>query len=334
MRLGILIFVIFYLGVCLGDVGGPVQGAVGSNEKPTNTEKKNVTTKPEPEPESAGFDKNGADKAPQHSTAERGSGNAAGKVISSAKEDAVTGKDDHAMSENAVTEDAGKGGSTANREAAKSGSAGNVEAGDGGFAGKAEPGKSGSAGNVEAGDGGSAGKAEPGKSGSAGNVEAGDGGSAGKAEPGKSGSAGNEEPGKSGSAGNEEAGDGGFTGKGEAGKSVTAGNEEPGKSGEAGKSGSEGNGETGDGGSAGKGEAGKTKGEILSIDSNSSGKHVDDAESSHFFAYLVSAATLVALLYIGYHNKRKIIAFVVEGKRSNSTRRTKSGKYQKLEQQI
>ncbi|XP_041955769.1 uncharacterized PE-PGRS family protein PE_PGRS20 isoform X10 [Alosa sapidissima] len=317
MRLGILIFVIFYLGVCLGDVGGPVQGAVGSNEKPTNTEKKNVTTKPEPEPESAGFDKNGADKAPQHSTAERGSGNAAGKVISSAKEDAVTGKDDHAMSENAVTEDAGKGGSTANREAAKSGSAGNVEAGDGGFAGKAEPGKSGSAGNVEAGDGGSAGKAEPGKSGSAGNVEAGDGGSAGKAEPGKSGSAGNEEPGKSGSAGNEE-----------------AGNEEPGKSGEAGKSGSEGNGETGDGGSAGKGEAGKTKGEILSIDSNSSGKHVDDAESSHFFAYLVSAATLVALLYIGYHNKRKIIAFVVEGKRSNSTRRTKSGKYQKLEQQI
>ncbi|XP_041955770.1 trans-Golgi network integral membrane protein 2 isoform X11 [Alosa sapidissima] len=284
MRLGILIFVIFYLGVCLGDVGGPVQGAVGSNEKPTNTEKKNVTTKPEPEPESAGFDKNGADKAPQHSTAERGSGNAAGKVISSAKEDAVTGKDDHAMSENAVTEDAGKGGSTANREAAKSGSAGNVEAGDGGFAGKAEPGKSGSAGNVEAGDGGSAGKAEPGKSGSAGNVEAGDGGSAGKAEPGKSGSAGNEEPGKSGSAGN--------------------------------------------------GEAGKTKGEILSIDSNSSGKHVDDAESSHFFAYLVSAATLVALLYIGYHNKRKIIAFVVEGKRSNSTRRTKSGKYQKLEQQI
>ncbi|XP_063167531.1 trans-Golgi network integral membrane protein 2 [Candoia aspera] len=58
------------------------------------------------------------------------------------------------------------------------------------------------------------------------------------------------------------------------------------------------------------------------------------SENSHFFAYLVTTAIVVAALYIAYHNKRKIIAFALEGKKAKITRRPKSSDYQRLDQKI
>ncbi|XP_076846443.1 uncharacterized protein tgoln2 [Brachyhypopomus gauderio] len=56
-------------------------------------------------------------------------------------------------------------------------------------------------------------------------------------------------------------------------------------------------------------------------------------ETSHFFTYIVFTALLVVTLYIGYHNKRKIVAFICGSKtKSGASRRPNSADYQKLDQ--
>uniref|UniRef100_A0A4W4FNM3 Uncharacterized protein n=1 Tax=Electrophorus electricus TaxID=8005 RepID=A0A4W4FNM3_ELEEL len=57
-------------------------------------------------------------------------------------------------------------------------------------------------------------------------------------------------------------------------------------------------------------------------------------ESSHFFTYLVCTVLLVAILYIAYHNKRKIIASIFGSRTSRTSRRQYLADYQRLDQRV
>jgi hypothetical protein len=58
----------------------------------------------------------------------------------------------------------------------------------------------------------------------------------------------------------------------------------------------------------------------------------DTPGSGHFMAYFVTMVVFVVVGYVGYHNRQKIIAFVVEGRNARRRRGTGSGgpEYKKL----
>ena len=61
-----------------------------------------------------------------------------------------------------------------------------------------------------------------------------------------------------------------------------------------------------------------------------------EAEDSHFFTYFLSSSAFFILGYLVYHNKRKIIAMAVEGKKGRNTgrRRPNSASYHKLDSNL
>lgn len=58
-----------------------------------------------------------------------------------------------------------------------------------------------------------------------------------------------------------------------------------------------------------------------------------EAEESHFFTYFISMAVLSIIAYLVFHNKKKLVALAVEGRRTRSTtrRRPNTASYSKLD---
>ncbi|XP_051870957.1 keratinocyte-associated transmembrane protein 2 [Pristis pectinata] len=59
-----------------------------------------------------------------------------------------------------------------------------------------------------------------------------------------------------------------------------------------------------------------------------------EEDDSHFFFYLVAAAFLIAVVYITYHNKRKIYILLVQSRRWKDSLCSRTIEYQRLDQNI
>ncbi|XP_069754426.1 keratinocyte-associated transmembrane protein 2-like [Narcine bancroftii] len=59
-----------------------------------------------------------------------------------------------------------------------------------------------------------------------------------------------------------------------------------------------------------------------------------EEDDSHFFFYLVAAAFLIAIVYITYHNKRKIYVLLVQSRRWKDSLCSRTIEYQRLDQNI
>ncbi|VDK46385.1 unnamed protein product [Anisakis simplex] len=69
---------------------------------------------------------------------------------------------------------------------------------------------------------------------------------------------------------------------------------------------------------------------------NFSNKFIDEdfasVEDSHFIYYLITFAIILTLLYIGAHNKKKILGLLIEGRKSANASRRSSIRYKRLSQ--
>lgn len=82
------------------------------------------------------------------------------------------------------------------------------------------------------------------------------------------------------------------------------------------------------------GKAGQPKETIKAENTFVPGEHFDDDQSS-FFTYFVLLSIVAILAYLVFHNKQKILALILEGRRRQSSRRTVGGRqYRKLDSNL
>ncbi|OZC08048.1 hypothetical protein X798_04940 [Onchocerca flexuosa] len=58
----------------------------------------------------------------------------------------------------------------------------------------------------------------------------------------------------------------------------------------------------------------------------------DEPEDTHFLYYIVVFGTVIVCLYVASHNKKKILGFIIEGRRPSSSTRRAAHRYRRLSQ--